>query len=178
MAKSTKSGKKSKQSTKSRANNVRVKTGSEVAKLVQSKVEHLIHGQFKSGLSKSTQKKIVSYGPWAATLLVIIVLPELMVLAKDSALMGFNGFFSLIFFNQQSWVIMLVLLANILLLVDGLGYLFEKRSRGWQRIYQASLISTAYIAYQLFTNTLAAILSLIVMFAILFVILDIKKYYK
>lgn len=170
-----------KQSAKKRTPNVHVKQGGEVVSTVQNFLVHNLHQRFNFRLAASTQKTLVAYGPWLAILLVVILLPELLVLAKDSRLIGFTGFFDTIFFNQQSWVILLVLLANVMLLVDGLGDLFHKAKKGWDRIYFASLISAVYIIWQLLGNLsqpAAPLLSLLGIFAILFALLDIREYYK
>lgn len=160
---------------------VEVKNASQVMHGIDTFLSRNLHGRFNHQLSSDTQKKLVSYGPWLSTLLVVVLLPELMVFAKQGSLMNFSGFFNIIFFNQQSWVIMLVMLGNIVLLVDGISYLFEKKRRGWTRIYQISILSTVYILWQLFANIIApapALISLIAMFIITFTLLDVKKHYK
>jgi len=170
-----------KATTKPRSSKVEVKNFSQVSASVNRLFEYNLHKRFNARISTKNQKKIVSYAPWLAVLLVIVILPELMVFAKDSTLMNISGFFSLIFFNQASWVIMLVLLANILLFVDGLSYLFEQKKRGWLRIYQATLLSGSYISYQLIANLsspAAPILCLLAVGLIIFVLIDIKHYYK
>lgn len=168
---------KTKQSTAS----VRVKTTSEVATTVSNLLAYNLHGRYNFHFSKQIQKRLVAYGPWLAAATIAVGLPELMVFAKDGNLMAFSGFFNSIFFNQQSWVIMLIMLANIMLLVDGISYLFEKKRRGWNRVYQASLLSGIYIAYQLLANIsepAPALLSLLGILFILFAVLDIRNYYK
>lgn len=178
-----------KQSTKAKRNapktsrsaKVEVKTFAQVKTTVNRSFEYNLHKRFETRLSTKNQKKIVSYAPWLSALLIIVVLPELMVFAKDSTLMGINGFFSLIFFNQASWVIMLILLTNVLLFVDGLSYLFDQKKIGWERMYQATLLSGAYVAYQLLANLsapAAPLLCLLAVGMIIFVLLDIKHYYK
>lgn len=163
------------------APNVRVKKGSEVLVTLQNFVAYNLHGRYNLSLSKGTQKRLVAYGPWLAALLVVVIIPELLALAKTGSLITFTGFFDTIFFNQESWVILSILFVNTLLLVDGITHLFEKTTRGWTRIYQASLIATAYIIWQLLNNfdqPAAPILALIGSFFILFTLFDIRKYYQ
>ena len=160
---------------------VRVKKGSEVLTSIQNFLNYNLHGRFNTSLSKKLQTRLVAYGPWIAIALVIVVLPELLILAKNGTLMTFTGFFDTILFNQSSWVVMLVLLSGIMLLVDGLSDLFNKKLRGWQRVYAATLINASYILWQLVDNIsqpAAPILSLIAIFAIIFALLDVKKYYR
>lgn len=160
---------------------VRVKKGSEVVTALHGFLSHNLHGRFNVSLSKKLQTTLVAYGPWLAIVLVLVVLPELLILAKNGTLLTVTGFFDTILFNQEAWVVLLVLLSGIMLLVDGIGDLFGKKSKGWQRIYAAVLINAGYILWQLFGNLAqpaAPLLSLIAVFAILFALLDIKQYYK
>jgi hypothetical protein len=162
-------------------NSVKVKTFPELLKNIDSKLHYYVHDRFNASLSKKTQQKIVAYGPWLSAVLVLIILPELIMFAKTGSLLTFTGFFDSIFFNQQSWVVMLVFLANILLLVDGLSQIFEKKLRGWQRIYQATLLSGIYILWQLLdqiTNPAAPLVSLLSIGLILFTLFNIRSYYK
>lgn len=180
MAKKAPKGKKVSTKQPARSRGVRVKSKNDVVASIERTLAFNLHGRYNSGLSKTTQKKLVAYGPWISTFLIIVLLPELIILAKDGSLLTFTGFFDTIFFNQQSWVVMLILLANILLLVDGIGDLFEKKRRGWERVYQASLLSGVYILWQLvgqLSQPAAPILSFIGLWFILFALLDIKEYY-
>lgn len=175
--------KKNQKSTSAAHNapNVRVKKGSEVLGTLQNFIAHNVHGRYNLSLSKTTQKKLVAYGPWLAALLVVIIIPELLVLAKTGSLITFTGFFDTIFFNQESWVIMLIIFVNTLLLVDGITHLFDKTNRGWARIYQASLIATLYIIWQLINNLsqpAAPVLALLGSLFILFALFDIRRYYR
>lgn len=173
--------KKSVKASAKKTTPVHVKSLTELALATDNFTTHNLYSRHSYRLSKVTQKQLVAYGPWLATLLVAVILTELMIFAKDGNLIAISGFFNSIFFNQDSWVILLIMFTNIMLLVDGLSYLFEKKQRGWKRIYQATLISTAYITYQLFANITQpapAIVSLLMALFALFILLDTRKYYK
>lgn len=160
---------------------VQVKNINEVGKTLQRHLAFNLHGRYAFRLSNTTRHKIVSYGPWLAIMLVILILPELFVFAKTGSLMQVTGFFNDILFNREAWVILSLLLVNILLLVDGIGELFEKKQKGWQRIYLATLISTLYIIWQLLSNLsqpAAPLLSLVAAVSILFTLLDVESYYQ
>lgn len=166
---------------KAKTKNVKVKKGSEVLSAISRNFAYNIHGRYSLGFSGKTREKLVAYGPWLAVILVIVVLPELLILAKSGTLIGFSGFFSDILFNQQSWVILIILFINIMLLVDGLSHLFQKEAKGWTRVYQATLLSGGYVLWQLLGNLsqpAAPLLGLLAIVFILFSLLDIKSYYK
>ena len=160
---------------------VSVKKGNEVLVSAQNFLTRNLHDRFNISLSKRIQTQLVAFGPWLSIALVLVILPELLVFAKNGMLITFSGFFETIVFNQEAWVVLLVILSGLMLLVDGIGDLFNKKLRGWQRIYLATLINTGYILWQLpgnMDNLAAPILSLLVAFIIIFAQLDIKKYYK
>lgn len=160
---------------------VKVKSIGEVVATLQRHMAYNLHGRYAFRLSDKTQQKIVSYGPWLSIVLVLFILPELFIFAKTGTLMHLTGFFNEIVFNRDAWVILLLLLTNILLLVDGISELFEKRQKGWQRIYLATLLSTIYIIWQLLSNLTqpaAPLLSLVAIVSILFTLFDIAAYYK
>lgn len=166
---------------KAKTKNVKVKKGSEVLSAISRNFAHNIHGRYSLGFSDKTREKLVAYGPWLAILLTAAITPELLIFAKSGTFINFSGFFSDILFNQQSWMILVILFVNIILLVDGLSHLFNKEKKGWDRVYQATLISGAYVLWQLLSNIsqpAAPLLSLLAIVFILFSLLDIKSYYK
>lgn len=170
-----------KTSAAKKAPNVRVKRSGEVVATLQNFIAHNVHGRHNLSFSKQTQKQIVAYGPWLAGLIVLVILPELLALAKTGRLISLTGFFDTILFNQASWVILIILFVNTLLLVNGLSHIFNKAKYGWDRIYVAVLISGGYIAWQFLNNLeqpAGPILSLVSVFFILFTLFDIRKYYN
>jgi hypothetical protein len=176
MAKTTKKAPQQKT-----VSNVRVKPANEVVATVQRHIEYNLHSRYNLSFSKATQKKLVAYGPWLAIGLIVFIIPQLMALAKTGSLMTFSGFFNTVFFNQDSWVILLIIFTNILLLVDGVSKIFEKGIAGWTRVYQAMVISTGYIVWQLLSNIsepAAPILALLGAVLVLFALFDIKQYYR
>ncbi|MCA9309385.1 hypothetical protein KC973_03340 [Candidatus Saccharibacteria bacterium] len=167
-------------SVSKRVPNVQVKSNKEVFATIERYLAHNLHDRFSFTFSKQTRAKLVAYGPWLATASVVLVSPQLMNLAKNGSLMTISGFFNDIFFNQQSWVILVAILLNILLLVDGLNGLFHKTRRGWTKVYITALITTVYIMSQLVQNLsqpAAPILSLLVALGILFTLYDVRDYY-
>ena len=173
--------KASEKRAKQPATAVRVKTAPEVVGALNRYIDYFFHKKIGKSLGKRTQQKLVSYGPWLMTLILLIVLPELLIFAKNAEIVGISGFFTEIFFNQESWILLIVVLSNCLLLADGLSDLFNKKLRGWNRIYLALLINMTYIAAQLAQNLsrpAAPLLSLAAICVLLFMHLDIKKYYK
>lgn len=163
-----------------RTPNVKVKSNKEVFATIERLMVRNLHDRFSFTFSKQTKARIVAYGPWLATLSVVIVSPQLMNLAKNGSLMTISGFFNDIFFNQQSWVILVAILLNVLLLVDGLNGLFHKTRRGWTKVYITALITAVYVLSQLLQNLAqpaAPILSLIGAFGILFTLYDVRDYY-
>lgn len=160
---------------------VRVKNSREVMLTIQNFLAYNLHDRYNFGFSKTTQKKIVAYGPWLAAATIFIILPELMTLAKSGGLISPNGFIETILFNQSSWVILIIIFINIMLIVDGMKYIFDQLKRGWNSIYFATLISSIYIIWQLFTTSgqpASSLLALMGCYFILFTLFDIKKYYN
>lgn len=170
-----------KSSKKTADQSIKVKSVHEVAEMLQRQISFHLHSRHALRLSPATQRKIVGYGPWLAIVLVLAVLPELFMFAKTGQFMQLTGFFDTILFNRESWVVLSILLVNILLLVDGIGELFEKKKKGWQRVYLASLIGAGYIVWQLIANLsqpAAPLLSSISIAVILFTLLDVEEYYQ
>ena len=170
-----------KSATKTSAKNVRVKSSKDVVATFSRLLSYNLHDRYKIGFSKNTKTKLIAYGPWLSALSVIVISPELMNLAKNGRLLTLSSFFNEIFFNQQAWMILVIILINILLLVDGLTDLFDMRLRGWNRVYAPALITTFYIVWQFFSHLdqpAAPILSLIGAWFILFTLLDVKSFYK
>lgn len=160
---------------------VNVKTIDEVASTSLNLLSFNLHGRYAFEYSAKTKKKLVAYGPWLATLFVVIISPQLLNLAKNGNLMTISGFFNEIFFNQKSWVILVLILLNVLFLVDGLSDLFSKSSRGWNRVYITALITLGYTVWQLFANLsqpAAPILAIFGALLAVFTVLDIQSYYK
>lgn len=163
-----------------RTPNVKVKSNQEVFATIERLMTHNLHDRYSFTFSKQTKAKLVAYGPWLATVSVVVISPQLMNLAKNGSLMTVSGFFNDIFFNQQSWVILVAILLNVLLLVDGLNGLFQKTRRGWTKLYITALITAAYVLAQLFQNLsqpAAPILSLFGALFILFTLYDVRDYY-
>lgn len=179
MAKKSTAPAKPKQT--STVNAVQVKNASDVVKAFNKAVDYIFHSRVSKKLSKKTQTNLVAYGPWIMSALLLIILPELLIFAKDGQLVGISGFLTAIFFNQNSWVLMVIVFANCLLLADGLSDVFAKKRRGWDRFYIALLINGGYVISQLFQNIsepAAPVISLLSIAICLFVALDIRKYYK
>lgn len=173
--------KKSAKTTISAPSSVRVRNAREVVDRINALIEYALCERISKKLSVKNQRRIVSYGPWIASLLLLFILPQLLIFAKDATFVGVSTFFTAIFFNQASWVLMLVVLANCLLLADGLSDIFTKKRRGWNRIYIAFLINLAYIFTQLtqnITQPAAPIISLGLTTFFLSIHFNIKKYYK
>ncbi|MBP9738660.1 hypothetical protein KBD20_03155 [Candidatus Saccharibacteria bacterium] len=166
--------------TVKRAPNVRVKSVSDVITTVQNQITYNLHDRHSFAFKKKTRTKLVAYGPWLSILSVIVISPQLLNLAKNGSLLSVSGFFNEIFFNQDSWVILVIILLNTLLLVDGLSDLFVKSKRGWDRVYLPALITAVYVAYQLLGNLsqpAAPLLSLLGACFVLFTILDVREFY-
>ena len=166
---------------KSTSLDVRVKNGSEVIAAFNKGVELVFHTKVNRRFSKGTRNTLVAYGPWIMSVLLLFVLPELLVFAKEGRLVGLSGFFTVIFFNQASWVVMSVVLTNCLLLADGLSDVFAKKRRGWDRLYVALLVNGIYVLTQLAQNPTqfaAPTISLAAIGFFLFATLDVRTYYK
>lgn len=178
--KTTKRVVKSSEATK-KTPQVKVKTIDEVASTTLNLVSFNLHDRYSFEYTTKTKKKLVAYGPWLATLFVVIISPQLLNLSKNGNLMTFSGFFNEIFFNQKSWVILVLILLNVLFLVDGLSDLFSRKSRGWNRVYITALITLGYTVWQLFSNLsqpAAPILAILGSLVAVFTVLDIRSYYK
>lgn len=166
---------------KKKSDNVEVKKGGDVLSALNRHLAYNLHDRYNLSFSSKTQQKMVAYGPWLAILSVVVLMPQLLILSKSGQLISFSGFFETILFNQESWVILIILFSNILLLVDGIGHLFAKERKGWTRIYQATLVTSGYIIWQLLANLsqpAAALLSLLATIFVLFTLLDIRSYYR
>ncbi len=168
------------QKTVKRTPNVRVKSVRDVTTTIQNQIAYNLHDRHSFRFKKQTRTKLVAYGPWLSILSVIVISPQLLNLAKNGSLLSISGFFNEIFFNQESWVILVIILLNTLLLVDGLSDLFVKARRGWNRVYLPALITAFYVTYQLASNLsqpAAPLLSLLGACFVLFTILDVREYY-
>lgn len=164
-----------------RTPNVKVKSNQDVLQGIERFLERNLHDRYNYALPKKTKNQLVAYGPWLATLYVVVVSPQLLNLAKNGSLLTVSGFFNDIFFNQQAWVVLVIMLLNVLFLVDGLSDLFGKKRRGWTKIYIAALITAIYVLWQLIDSLAepaAPILSLLIAGGVLFTLYDIRDYYK
>lgn len=157
---------------------LKIRGYADATQVFNSLAEYVFYTSINKKLPKKTQKRIVEYGTWFAALALLFILPELLILAKESRLVGISGFFTAMLFNQASWVLMLVVLANCVLLVQSLGDVSSKKRKGWDKIYLAFLINFSYIIIQIGHNTAASLLSLCIVSIGLFILFDIKKCYK
>lgn len=161
--------------------NLHVYNSTGLYNLIDRSIEQLFYKSIGRKLNKASQRKIVTHGSWLAALVLLFILPQLLIFAKDGLFVGISGFFTAMFFNQASWVLMLVVLANSILLVQSLGEIAAKKRKGWNKIYTAFLINLGYVLIQLIQNItqpLPPIISLMAISFGLFVLFDIKKYYK
>lgn len=162
------------------AKNVRVKTAKDMVQELDTITQKVIHKNTGKSFSKKTQKTIVSYGPWLTALIVFVGVPELLVFAKTGETFGLSGLFDMILFNQQAWLLMIIILANFMLLADGLSDVFNKKKRGWNRVYAVLIISALYCIMQLLKNLTAPaapIISIGLIAILLFTIYDVRPYY-
>lgn len=163
-----------------RISSVHVKRGSEVFAAIQNSIAYNLHGRYNRHLSKSSQKKLVAYGPWLALGTLIIAAPELMLLANNGRFVSPIGFLEEVLFNRDSWGLLSMILINIICSVYALGDLFEKKRRGWNGVYTALLSNLLYVLYQLITNIAqpaGPILASMGIVFCLFILLDIREYY-
>jgi len=164
-----------------RTPSVKVKSNQDVLRGIERVLEYNLHDRFNYTLPKRTKNQLVAYGPWLATLYVVVISPQLLNLAKNGTLLSVSGFFNNVFFNQQAWVVLVIMLLNVLFLVDGLSDLFNKKRRGWTKVYITALITAAYVLWQLFEHLgdpAAPILGILIAGATLFTLYDIRDYYK
>lgn len=179
-AKTTKRQPKKAAAEKPAVKNVRVKSAKDIVKELDTGMEKLVHTKSGKNLSKKTQKAIVSYGPWLTALTLLVLLPELLVFAKTGEIFGIVGFFDSVLFNQQSWVLLVVIFINAMLLADALSDVFAKKARGWSRVYAAHIITALYIISHLvrnITEPAAPVISLGFLAVLFFVLYDIRPYY-
>lgn len=164
----------------SKKSNVEVKRSTDVVKTINAFIFKNLHDRYNAKLSTKTREAIVAYGPWLGALLLLIIAPELLALAKTGSFISFSGFVEKVLFSKESWVLLVVVFINCLATVDSLSYMFQKAKRGWNAIYGALLINIVYVLYQLLTNMnqpAPAILSLVGFGFCLFSLLDIRTYY-
>lgn len=179
MAKNT--TKTSKKAKASASTTVEVKNYKDILSGFNNFIAKNIHDRYNVTFSQVTKLKLVAYGPWLAIVTLLVILPQLLVLANNGQVSSPVGFLEQTLFNRESWVLLIILLTNIILLVDGLAELFNKALKGWNRVYLALLVNGGYILYQLFTQLdqpAAPLLSLLGIGFCLFTVLDIKRYYK
>lgn len=179
-AKSTKRQPKVHSSEKTVVKTVRVKNAKDLVKEFDKNAEKILYKRSGKKLGQQTQKTIVSYGPWLTAILLLIGFPELLVFAKTGEIFGITGFFDTVLFNQQSWVLLVIIFLNAMLLADGLSDVFAKKQRGWVRVYIAHVITTGYIFIHLLrdlSQPAAPIISLAILGLLFFVLYDIRPYY-
>ncbi len=179
MAKTTPNNTKT--SKRKKTSTVEVKNHRDVMSTINSFIAKNIHDRYNVTFSEATKLKIVAYAPWLAILILLVISPELIVLANNGLLTSPMGFLEKVLFNRDSWVLLIILLVNIICLVDGFGELFSKSIKGWNRIYFAQLVNSGYVIYQLFTQLdqpAAPLLSIICFSLILFTTLDVRRFYK
>lgn len=164
-----------------KAQTVEVKHSRDVISTFNRYVFKNLHDRYNARLSESTRTKIVAYGPWLAIFTLLVIAPELLVLANNAMFISPTGFLEKVLFNRNSWVLLIIVFVNILSAVDALGELFNKTKRGWNRIYFALLINITYVVLQLFTHLeqpAAPLLALLGFTACLFALLDVREYYS
>lgn len=181
MAKKTISKTSAKKPRAKKAGAVEVKGFQDIIRLFNNLISKNLHERFGVRFSKSNQVKIVAYGPWLSIAVLLLLAPELLVLANNAMFISPIGFLEKILFNRDSWVLLIIMFINIISAVDALSELFDKTMRGWNRVYVALLINMGYVFYQLLTSLeqpAAPLLSLVVFGFCLFTLLDIRQYYK
>ena len=168
--------------TKAESNStIRVKSYRDILSACNNFIIANAHDRFKTSFSRNTKKKLVSYGPWLAIILLMIMAPQLLVLANNNMFITPFGFLEKILFNRDSWVLLIVVFVNIICMVTAVDELFKKSRRGWNSVYSALLVNISYVSYQLVTNLsqpAGSILSLIIFGGCLFTLIDIREYYK
>lgn len=150
-------------------------------KQLNGAVQNFFVKQIPFTLNKTIQKKVVKHGQWFAAALLLVVLPELLLFAKEATFMGVSGFFTALFFNQSSWILLLMVLVNCVILVQSINDISAKKRRGWNYLYTALLINLIYVLIQLTQNNatpLAPFVSIAVLSLLLKIVIDLKKYYK
>ena len=155
-AKSTKRQPKVHSSEKTVVKTVRVKNAKDLVKEFDKNAEKILYKRSGKKLGQQTQKTIVSYGPWLTAILLLIGFPELLVFAKTGEIFGITGFFDTVLFNQQSWVLLVIIFLNAMLLAD--GYIFIHLLRD-------------------LSQPAAPIISLAILGLLFFVLYDIRPYY-
>lgn len=160
---------------------VKVKTATDLITWLDTALTHNLHDRLPLRFTKITQRKLVTYGPWLMALGLLIIAPEAMILAKANRIVSFSGFLERVLFDQQAWVLLVMVLINCLLVAEGLSAVAAKKRHGWNRMYLGLVLPSGYVLWQLISNPLqpaAPLLSLVILAACLFTLFDLKTYYK
>lgn len=160
---------------------IQTKSWRDVVRVADITISRIVHDRHSVSLSELTKRRIVAYGPWLAVGLWLVVIPQLLALTKTGGFLSANMLLEMMVFSRESWVMLVLLFITSIGVSNAVTDLAAQKIRGWNRIYIVTLVNASYILYRLFANVqqpAAAILSLLVLIGILFVLLDVRSYYR
>lgn len=160
---------------------VQTKSWREVAHTIDVVIRNLIHDNYSVSLSKITQRRIVAYGPWLAVIFWLFAIPQLLALTSTGNFLSLNMLLETMVFSRESWVVLLLFFVTSVGIANAITDLSVQKLRGWNRVYAVTLLNTLYVTYQLIFSSkqiAGSLLSFAVLIATLFIILDVRRYYK
>lgn len=166
---------------KSTSSNIQTKTWQEVVHSIDLVIRNVIHDNYSVSLSKVTQRRLVAYGPWLAVAFWILAIPQLLALTTTGGFLSLNMILETMVFSRESWVLLLLFFVSSVGIASAITDLSMQKVRGWNRMYAVVLLNSAYVAYQLLfggNQAAGSLLGLAALAATLFVLLDIRRYYK
>lgn len=160
---------------------IETKTWREVIHTIDVFIRDIIHDRHSVSLSKTSQRRVVAYGPWLAVAFWLIAIPQLLALTNTGGFLSLDTLLETMVFSRESWTILLLFFVTSVGVASAITDLSMQKLRGWNHIYAVTLLNASYVLYQLLFNTHQAagsLLGLAALGAALFVILDVRKYYK
>lgn len=173
--------KKSNTTKKNSNSSINTKSWSDVARVIDHIISNNLHDRHNISLSELVQRRIVSYGPWLAVGTWILLIPQFIALAKTGGFLSLNMLLETMVYSRESWVMLLLFFVTSVAAASSITELSIQKIKGWNKIYVATLINLAYVLYQLFFNggqPAGALLSATALVAIIFILLDVRKYYS
>lgn len=179
MAKAKKTTTKSRSSKKNPG--IQTKGWIDVASTIDRLISRNLHDRHNLSLSDKSQHRIVAYGPWLAVSIWIFAIPQLIALAKTGGFLSLNMLLETMVYSRESWVILLLFFITSVAVASSITDLSLQKLRGWNRVYTVTLLNLGYVIYQIAFSghqPAGALLSGAALVAIIFVLLDVRKYYS
>lgn len=170
-----------KSTSKKRNNSVSVRSFRELVVDAENFLARITHERISYSLSTKARKAIVQYGPWLSLVYLFVVVPATIGLAETNAFQSATAIWDVIFNRNVQFLSALLIGYLALFAIDGFPGLFKLRSKSWRYLEVLALFSAGNAIWNFFerlNEPAAPLLAFLLSWAALFILLDVRSYYK